>query len=295
MINGNSLINVGELSKPATVLIGKISDAIGGYVRPHQIKRVAKAEAEAKIIKKKADLEITALEKRAVNRFISEEAKKQKNIEKITAKAIENLEKESNPEEVEDDWIANFFNKCRLISDEEMQKLWAKVLAGEANSANTYSKRTVNFLSSMDKIDAEIFQTLCGFCWNIGEITPLIFEVSDNIYTENGLTFNSLEHLDDIGLISFNSSSGSFPSGYFQHHLPNKVRIFYYGTPIVLDVSYNEGNALPLGDVSLSKTGEELAPICDSKPVENFLEFVLNKWLVVLPFNSLSIVFRRSN
>ena len=32
MSDGNSLINLGELSKPATVLIEKIADAVGGMV-----------------------------------------------------------------------------------------------------------------------------------------------------------------------------------------------------------------------------------------------------------------------
>ncbi len=40
----NSIINLGELSKPATVLIEKISDAVGGIFKPYQIIRAAKAE-----------------------------------------------------------------------------------------------------------------------------------------------------------------------------------------------------------------------------------------------------------
>ena len=43
----SSLINLGELSKPATVLIEKISEAVGGTFKPYQIVRVAKAEAQA--------------------------------------------------------------------------------------------------------------------------------------------------------------------------------------------------------------------------------------------------------
>ncbi len=38
-----ALSNIGELSKPATVLIEKVSDAIGGIFRPWQIRRVALA------------------------------------------------------------------------------------------------------------------------------------------------------------------------------------------------------------------------------------------------------------
>jgi hypothetical protein len=45
----HSLINIGELAKPATVLIEKISDAVGEIYKPYQAKRVAKAETEAEL------------------------------------------------------------------------------------------------------------------------------------------------------------------------------------------------------------------------------------------------------
>lgn len=69
-----------------------------------------------------------------MSRLFAEEAKKQANIEAITLKALPDVKPEAKTEGVEDDWIANFFDKCRLISDEQMQSLWARILAGEANS-----------------------------------------------------------------------------------------------------------------------------------------------------------------
>ena len=75
------------------------------------------------------------------------------------------LNQETQPESMEDDWIANFFDKCRIVSDSDMQTLWGRVLAGEANAPGTYSKRTVNLLSDFDKSDAELFTKLCGLGW----------------------------------------------------------------------------------------------------------------------------------
>ena len=83
-----SLINIRDLSKPATLLVKKVSDAIGGLYKPYQIRRVAKAEAEAQIIEEQAQIEITDLHRRALIRFVVEEAKRQENIERITEKAI---------------------------------------------------------------------------------------------------------------------------------------------------------------------------------------------------------------
>jgi len=133
MEEGKALINLGELSKPATVLIEKISEAVGGVFRPYQIRRVADAEADAEKIRAVSKIEVTDLHRRAMCRFLEEEGKKQQNIEDITSKALPDVAENSTPEKIENDWLTNFFDKCRLISDEGMQKLWAKVLAGEAN------------------------------------------------------------------------------------------------------------------------------------------------------------------
>jgi Protein of unknown function (DUF2806) len=134
MDENTSLINIGELSRPATVLVEKISDAVGGIFKPYQIVRVAKAEAQADRVRAEGQIEISALQRRAFHRFLEEEAKKQKNIEDITRKALPLLNPDSQPNEIENDWIVNFFDRCRLISDNDMQKLWSRVLAGEANS-----------------------------------------------------------------------------------------------------------------------------------------------------------------
>ena len=268
----SSLINLGELSKPATVLIEKISDAVGGVFKPAQIVRVAKAEAQADRIRAETQIEISGLQRRAFHRFLEEEAKKQKNIEDITAKALPQLEENSQPNEVEDDWITNFFDRCRLISDDEMQGLWSRVLAGEANAPGTYSKRTVNFLSYLDKNDAELFTKLCGFTWLIGNLVPLIYDEQQQIYNKLGINFNTLSHLESIGLIQFQSL------GFRRLKLPKTFNVLYYGIPILLTMPNEIDNEMQLGKVMLTKTGHELAPICGSKPVEGFFDFVHEKW-----------------
>ena len=90
-----------------------------------------------------------------------------------------------------------------------MQELWARVLAGEANTPGKYSKRTVNFLGELDKREAELFQNFCRFGWIAADdFIPLIFDAKAEIYNQKGIDFNSLIHLDSTGFISFNSSSG---------------------------------------------------------------------------------------
>lgn len=200
--------------------------------------------------------------------------KRQKSIETITEKAIPQLEDKSKPEDMEEDWITNFFDKCRIVSGEEMQSLWAKVLSGEANRPGSFSKRTVNFLGSLDKADALLFSTLCGFGWFLGGVLPLIYDESTPIYNDVGINFNSLTHLDDIGLIRFEPLSGFKRIGF-----PKQTVINYYGKPTIITFKKEENNDLEIGKVLLSKTGQQLAPICGSKPVEGFQDYVIEHWM----------------
>lgn len=274
MEESKAIINLGELSKPATVLIEKISEAVGGIFRPYQIRRVADAEADAEKIRAVSKIDVTDLHRRALRRFLEEEGKKQQNIEDITSKALPGVAENSTPEKIENDWLANFFDKCRLISDEDMQKLWAKVLAGEANKPGLFSKKTITVLSSLDKSDAFLFQTLCSFNWWImGTTVPLVYDVLTKDYTAVGISFDSLKQLDAIGLISFESLAGYQLQGFLK-----QVITRYFTETFVLEFNNPSQNNLDIGKVMLSKAGQELASICGAKPRAEFKDYIFNKW-----------------
>lgn len=270
----NSLVNLGDLAKPANTLIEKISDAIGGIFKPYQIKRIAQAEAEADKIRAVAQIEITDLQRRAMARFFAEEAKKQNNIEAITSKALPEVTEQARPDQVEDDWITHFFDKCRLISDEEMQSLWARVLAGQANSPGRYSKRTVEILSNLEKTDAMLFSKLCSFgFYIIGDIFPLIYDTNHSIYTDHGINFMAISHLESLGLIHFNDLSG-----YVRRELGQKGFVHYFGNKAWIEFQKPENNELQLGHVLLTQAGQQLAPICGAQPRDGFVDYVKEKW-----------------
>lgn len=232
MGEGNSLVNLGDLSKPATVLIEKVSDAVGALYKPHQIKRVAKAEAEAKKITAIADMEISDIQQRAMVRLIQEEGKKQENIENITGQATSQLNDNAKPENIEDDWITHFFEKCRTVSDKEMQSLWASILSGEANNPGKFTKRTVDLVATLGKDEAHLFTSLCTYMLSGGEHFPIVFKIEDEIYKKKGLNFGTLTHLENIGLIKFNNLQG-----FVLQQLPQNITLLYFGIPVQLNLS----------------------------------------------------------
>lgn len=271
---GNSLVNLGDLSKPATVLIEKISNAVGVVYEPTRIKRQARAEVEADKIKALARIEITDLERRAFERLAHQESRKQENIEQITDQAVSSLPSDAKVDALDEDWVAHFFKQCDTVSNKEMQSLWGKLLAGEAATPGTFSKRTVDFVSSIDNRDAQLFTAFCQFVWMIGDATPLIYDLEQKIYSEAGINFGSIKHLDAIGLVSFESLSGYKKMGFGKY-----AHFFYYGTPMLVEFPLDAKNEMEVGSVLLTAIGKELATISGSTMNPEFKEWVLNKWI----------------
>lgn len=272
MADGNSIINLGDLAKPATVLIEKVSNAVGVLYEPRRIIKKAEAEAEAKKILVLADMDLAEIQQRGIERLIHQEARKQKNIEDITAQAARDLPPNAKSEDLDEDWIAHFFDKCENVSDQQMQSLWSNLLSAEATSPGTYSKRTVDLIASMDKKDAFLFTDLCQFTWVVGEPTLLVFDTENDIYTKKGIDFSALKHLDSIGLISFESISGYQRQGFGKY-----LVVFYFGQPTLIEFPNDEKNALALGRVLFTQAGKELLKICGAVRSQDFYEFTIDQ------------------
>lgn len=274
MAEGNSLVNFGDISKPATVLIEKISNAVGILYEPRRIKKIAEAKAEVKEIEALAEMKLTEIRQRALNRIINQEERKQKNIESITEQVIHALPNEAQVENLEEDWVAYFFDKCDKVSNKQMQTLWSSLLLGEATQPGTYSKRTINIISSMDKKDAELFSQLCRFTWTLGDIgpTPLVFDLSNEVYKES-LTFVDLKHLDNIGLISLEAYSG------YESNCMDKLQTFsYFGEITNLEFKKEADNVLDIGKVLFTQAGKELESICRVDRSEEFKDYILREF-----------------
>ncbi len=273
MADGTSLINIGELSKPATVLIEKVCSAVGIVFEPTRIVRKANAEAKAEIIKAKANIEIRDIEQRAIDRFIQQETRKQENIESITFQAAKNLPPDAKVESLDEDWIAYFFKHCETVSDQEMQSLWSKLLAGEASNPGTFSRRTVQFISTIEKEDAELFTTFCQFVWVFSEPMPIILDRSLEIYTKHGVSFDSLIHLQSIGLLTFESLSK-----YRMTSLSKNLHLRYHDRNIKIIFNNDKDNDFAIGQATFTAIGKELFYVAGAEKNQDFYDFITSEW-----------------
>lgn len=276
MTSNGSIFNFGDLSKPATVLIEKISEAIGGLFKPFQIKRIANAQAEANIIEARAAIEINELHKRALNRFVNEETIKQINMENITFKAINQLHDLSEPQNLNSDWLTYFFEKARNISTIDAQNLWAKVLSSETNKPESFSKKTLSILYELNATDAINFTKLCSFYCKIND-DPHLFILSkkDKYFEAHGIYFDLLNHLANMQLINYE------PSEHFEVSVHDRFTLEYFDDKVNFNKSNNDINC---GRALFTDAGRQLLNIVTPTKNDDFLQFVTND-LVSQRFN----------
>lgn len=273
MPGGFSLVDLGKLAEPASKLVDKISEAIGGLCGPWQTRRMAEAKADTAIVAAETQIRITDLHRRALRRFVEEEAQRQENMETITKAALPQVKEDAKPEEIDKNWLTHFFDQCRSYSDTEMQKLWSKLLAGEANQPGSFSRQSVGLLSSLDTADAKLFSKLHEFAAHFGSLNPLVLDEQDDFYRGHGVGFESLAHLEDLGLIKFDSAMG-----FSRGNLTQVTPLLYKDRKFVVIFKNRMGNTISVGKVLYSRAGRELSALCPNTPLVGFIENLRKNW-----------------
>lgn len=267
------------LSAPLTKLIEAVSNAIGKAYEPRYRRKMADAKAyEIKRIademRNNSDLPIVyngteslidisdydALRKRAGNRLAYQEMLKQENIETVVDKAFIELDgKELESEEtISPEWMNRFINMAGEISTEEMQNIWAKVLAGEVIKPSSYSMKTLECLRNLSVNDAELFGKIADFV-----VSDRLVYGDNELNQRYNISYNDILALDDCGLIN---SSGLIILKHQVHD--QKVLILDFGKYILLATS-KEKRDITLPQFPLTRAGKELLPIARKKELED--------------------------
>ena len=218
--------------------------------------------------------ELKELKKRTKYRVLATEVRNQQNLESIAKRSIPLLNNNAKLEEMDDDWIVNMLNRSMIFADELMQELFARILAGEANSPGSYSKKSVNLLAELEKKDAIFFKSICRFNWNVADRTvPLVFDHNHEIYAKNGIDYETLKHLDSLGLVQY-----SVIDIVLAKALTGMIKVSYHDSILVLKAPNNRDYDVSLGHVMLTASGLELCRLFENEPVEGIFEYVKGEW-----------------
>lgn len=98
---------------------------------------------------------------------------------------------------VEEDWLHAWREYSGKISTEDLQQLWGSVLAGEIKSPGSYSIRTLEFLKTLSKSEADLISNIARY-----SISGIISRAHKKYLEEQGLNFASLLRLQELGILS---------------------------------------------------------------------------------------------
>ncbi len=131
---------------------------------------------------------------------VSESIRKEANVAKSILIAEDLLADDATPvneSKIEDDWLFNWQEYAGRVSSEDLQQLWGKILAGEIKSPGSYSYRTLDFLKTLSKADAEVIAIAAQFV-----VEGVIFREHDEILEKAGINFGVLMYLQELGMLS---------------------------------------------------------------------------------------------
>lgn len=212
------------------------------------------------------------IEERAQERLNFQEAKKQLNIESVTAFAAEELKNEQpiTDEPLDEDWTTRFFRIAEDVSNEEMQALWGKILAGEVKQPKSYSLRTLELIRNLSKKEADIFIKVANFAIKVGD-GSYIFKgnSADKLSNDFHVNYIDIAYLKELGLIL----PGDFVNHQFLQQPTDIQRILTAGHIVIFVQTKANTPTVAMPVEVFSSTGNELLKLIKTTPSFDYLTY----------------------
>ena len=226
---------------------------------------------------------------RVIDRLFNSEVEKQVVREHIASLLMEELsnieidnssDKEDN-EEISNDWLNLFWTCVENKTDVDLQRIFAKILAGECVKPGCFSARLLHILSVMNKKDAIAFQAVCALAIHDESGIYLIEPVEEyqNFLHESlkdQLKYDQyvVEDLESLGLLARSSILTFYAEDHGQEKViaDTKVKIEIENTELL------EDNQPYINGIPLTKPAVELLSIIHVKLEEKYFS-ALSKYL----------------
>lgn len=212
--------------------------------------------------------------KRTEDRALFRELKKQQNLESITAIAAEQLKDEPTVDNtpVDETWLNRFMNTVEEVSEEELQNLWGRILAGEVKRPNSYSLRTLDVIKNLNRAEARIITKIATYSFNVANLTGILNDPKGLI--DIGVNWmDEINILREIGILR----QDSLDKIKFSNVPNNQVLIIDSGDK-VLKVVKSGGAPYPdIPFVPYTKIGTEILTLIDYEPNINNLKLIAGK------------------
>ena len=227
---------------------------------------IASAQADARTyfpIEERSIQGEVNLSKEIESRIKFQEQKRQSNIGAVVRMAADELgDNQIENHEVDHDWVARFFADVQDVTSEHMQRIWAKILAGEVETPGRTSLHTLSILKNMTQQDAKLFEEISRFVFY-----DFIFNKENYTSKLSGFpAYQLILNMENYGLLNANSNLRR------NLHIPSEGCDFFIGRKIYR-ISQKDAKAyeLQIPSFPLSPQGRELYNLIGSTINERYL------------------------
>jgi len=216
------------------------------------------------------DISEPPLEQRAIEVKNYREAQKELNVESVTAIAAEQLKDEDpvTDEPVNRDWTTRFFNIVEDVSDEEMQTLWGRILAGEIKKPKSFSLRTLELLRNLTQEEARIFTEVANLTITRHKDT-FIFKGEDWL-NKGPIAYSYIAEMKELGILN----TGDFMAYTVEKKRQDTSVVFYLGKTAVIAERNVDAPEFLMPAYYFTKSGKELLQLINQNPPLEYLQDV---------------------
>ena len=163
-----------------------------------------------------------------------------------------------NEIQMDNDFFWNTIEHAKTVSNEDMQELIAKIIAGEYNEPGSYLMSTLQTLKMLGRLELHLLERICSLCLDDFIIPKNVFFTSQKrnpVFSNLDIDFGKLQSLTALGLVLPNDMTRT---------LENKDRknfaISYFGNKLIFVPQNIDSLEIAYPDFfQLSITGQQIA------------------------------------
>ena len=280
-------------------------NAIGGLLKPWQMVRTAKAEANCLRILAKGErdaqlllkgdisvsasfdtlggnapgaiqridpeLDMSSLGSMVADNYVGEALRKDVNVTKALLHAAGELQKDSSPvpeKKVEADWIRRWRDIVGEVSSEDLQYLWGMLLAGEFKSPGKHSFRTLEIIRNLSTDDAELIAKLANLVTHDFVWCDNKLEQIERI----GIDFDDVLYLEEIGILA-TVNPRELQKRWGNTEGADSFKTTIVGKKIALQVLHPDKDfVINISGLGLTRAGCQIIDLCNVQGDRDYME-----------------------
>jgi hypothetical protein len=204
------------------------------------------------------------------DRLIHDSVRQEVNVAKAIIHAEETLRNDADPapeEIIDEDWLYRWRDYTGEVSNDDLQKIWGRLLAGEVKAPGSYSLRCLDFLRNLSQAEAKLIEQLSSLVF-----MSAVWRPDDTAY-KLPVSFKEILELQEIGIVSGAEAMGltiQFFDDSPDHSQFWKALICHDKCLIVNHV--NKASRLSLKVYAVTKLGLQLMTLGQFKADNSYLE-----------------------